>query len=299
MSDDDEEPTVPGSTLSLSRKPGTRVELRCDRRGEPFVVKRTLLTRERECLQRVTPHPLISGLLRSGRDWIAVEAGLGGPLFRHIRRGLTVRAAQYYAAQVAVAIHHMHSRHVMHRDIKASNVLLDETGRVKIIDFGAAVINENHLRRTTLCGTPHAMAPEMLNGTYSFPVDWWALGVLFAEMISGNPPFWDDDPGKLKILILSGRPNLPVVPSDTHDVLTTLLSPDAHRRSRATDNFLGFGLPSPDQWRTIIDSGAPPAFAKDLGYLEWLDDIQNRDASSDSSSEDEGDDVAVDVFDGF
>jgi len=96
--------------------------------------------------------------------------------------------------QVAEAVHYMHSRNIVHRDLKLDNILVEEDTRmVKLIDFGFGVIvdgAQGHLK--IFCGTPSYMAPEIVRRSESYegkPVDIWALGVLLYVMLTGGLPF--------------------------------------------------------------------------------------------------------------
>ena len=135
-------------------------------------------------------------------------AALGGPLYKHIRaaNGFQPERALYYAAQTADALAHCHEWGVLHRDVKASNVVLDGDGRAVLVDFGATGVFDRDSppgvdgepKRETYCGTPHAMAPEMvMRSGHGCGVDWWSLGVLLVEMLRVDWPFSDDDPAEL------------------------------------------------------------------------------------------------------
>ena len=92
------------------------------------------------------------------------------PLYKHIRaaNGFQPERALYYAAQTADALAHCHEWGVLHRDVKASNVVLDGDGRAVLVDFGATGVFDRDRppgvdgepKRETYCGTPHAMAPK-------------------------------------------------------------------------------------------------------------------------------------------
>ncbi|THV05089.1 kinase-like protein [Dendrothele bispora CBS 962.96] len=120
--------------------------------------------------------------------------------------------ARIYMAQLIVALERLHSRRIIHRDVKPSNILFDSTGHLILADFGVSRSFDSHcLKRTETvdsgcfiqrppnpseytatqqCGTPLFMSPEQLRGdAYSFEVDYWAAGVTLYRMLTGVMPF--------------------------------------------------------------------------------------------------------------
>ena len=96
-----------------------------------------------------------------------------------------------YAMTVAMALGHLHSQKIIYRDLKPENILMGEDGYVMLTDFGLAKILEQNEMAQSFCGTPEYLAPEILEEKgHTFPVDWWALGILTYEMIVGFPPFY-------------------------------------------------------------------------------------------------------------
>lgn len=92
---------------------------------------------------------------------------------------------------IANAISYIHSHNIIHRDIKAENILINRHRQLKLIDFGFSLQCEPMQTIDTFCGTPTYMAPEIVSKTDHCPIytDMWSLGVLFYVMLQGNYPF--------------------------------------------------------------------------------------------------------------
>ena len=96
----------------------------------------------------------------------------------------------YYTSEILVALETLHTRDIIYRDMKPDNVMIDNTGHVKLIDFGFAkkLYKQNNFRTSTNCGTIGYTAPEVLGGIssgYSFQADLWSFGIMLAELLSG------------------------------------------------------------------------------------------------------------------
>jgi serine/threonine-protein kinase HSL1 (negative regulator of Swe1 kinase) len=115
--------------------------------------------------------------------------------------------AKGYFRQLVQAIAYCHSQNICHRDIKLENILVNETGAIKLIDFGFSVRCSSKARLTTYCGTPPYMSPEIA-GRFSYSghaTDVWALGVALYLMLNGKFPFRAGNEKELYRLIQQGK----------------------------------------------------------------------------------------------
>ncbi|XP_022600210.1 serine/threonine-protein kinase N3 isoform X2 [Seriola dumerili] len=120
----------------------------------------------------------------------------GGDLMTHIHTSVfTEKQTRFYSSCVLLGLEFLHQNHIVYRDLKLDNLLMDADGFVRIADFGLCKEGMGHGDRTsTFCGTPEFLAPEVLtDNNYTRSVDWWGLGVLIYEMLVGESPFPGDD----------------------------------------------------------------------------------------------------------
>uniref|UniRef100_A0A8R1I6I4 Ribosomal protein S6 kinase n=1 Tax=Caenorhabditis japonica TaxID=281687 RepID=A0A8R1I6I4_CAEJA len=158
---------------------------------------------ERQVLERLRGTPFLVNLFYAFQTdtklHIVMEYVRGGELFTHLcsRGHFDIDAARFVIAELVVAIDSLHQRKVIYRDLKLENILLDEEGHVKLTDFGLSkLFLPGELdRANSYCGTIEYMSPEVINrpeGGYSDVVDWWSLGVISFELLTGCSPFTVD-----------------------------------------------------------------------------------------------------------
>jgi serum/glucocorticoid-regulated kinase 2 len=159
----------------------------------------------------------------------------GGELFYHLQKAgrFDLSRARFYTSELLSALECLHNMNVIYRDLKPENILLDYKGHIALCDFGLCKLNmKNDDETKTFCGTPEYLAPELLLGTgYTKSVDWWTLGILLYEMLTGLPPYYDEDTNKMYQKILKNPLKFPEgFDKHAQDLLIKLLSRDPKYR---------------------------------------------------------------------
>jgi len=156
---------------------------------------------EKEALMLTSGHPFITTLYSSFQNkdhiFFVMEYMSGGDLKGQLDevQAFSEKRAQFYAAEITLGVQFLHQQGILHRDLKPENVLVGSDGHCKLADFGLSKLGLFHYCKTsTQCGTPYYMAPEIVkNLPYGQGVDWWAVGVMIFEMITGILPFESDE----------------------------------------------------------------------------------------------------------
>ncbi|EMC91585.1 hypothetical protein BAUCODRAFT_27875 [Baudoinia panamericana UAMH 10762] len=228
--------------------------------------KRVLLIANKE------RHPFLVNLHASfqteTRVYFVIEYVAGGDLMLHIQRGqFGTKRAQFYAAEVCLALKYFHENGVIYRDLKLDNIMLCLDGHIKITDYGLCKEDMWYGSTTsTFCGTPEFMAPEiLLDKKYGRAVDWWAFGVLIYQMLLQQSPFRGEDEDEIYDAILADEPLYPIhMPRDSVSILQKLLTrePELRLGSGPTDaqEIMSHAFFRNINWEDIYNKRVPAPF---------------------------------------
>ena len=200
-------------------------------------VESTLL--EKKILQSID-HPFLVGMVfcfqTEERVYFVLPFIRGGELFQHLRQNkyFPEEKVKFYAAIIGLSLEYLHKKGIIYRDIKPENILLDEDGYLKLIDFGMAKILKDDEITNSFCGTPEYLAPEIITGEgHNRMADWWSYGTLVYEMLFGIPPFFSENVEKMYELITKSDLRFPKkfkVSDEAKDFLGKLLIKDQKER---------------------------------------------------------------------
>ena len=269
-------------------------------------VRTEALQREKQALDELD-HPFIVTLHGVYQDekrlYFLLELALGGELFRvmeHLDR-LPEPMARFYIGSLTLAFQHMHGLDFVYRDLKPENVLLDSQGYIKLCDFGFAKKVED--RTYTQCGTPDYVAPEMLIGQgVNQAADWWALGVMLYEMLSGVPPFTSSSGDDVKTFanILKGQLRFPPdtpFSREAKAIIEALLQVKVTQRlgygHRGAEDVIAHGWFRPLDFAALVNRTLEPPWhprlkgAKDMSYFAGADEFGDSEDADDEAHEEE------------
>jgi len=220
--------------------------------------------------------------------FFGLEYAAGGELYYHmIKHGLIpLHDAMIYSAEIVLALSHIHDLGIVYRDLKPENILFDAKGHIKLTDFGLA----KELKRSstaTFCGTNFYLAPEIILGeSYSFQIDWWALGILLCEMVTGSTPFFGDNASEVMESIINDPPSFyEGTPEELIEFVLFLLEKDPKLRPESEDIknhpfFSGF------DWKKVENKEYQPSYIPDANTISHFDPEFTNDDPLDSSSDD-------------
>ena len=202
-----------------------------------------------------------------------------------------IEETKFYSAQILLTIDYLHNKYICHRDIKPNNIMIDSNGYIKLIDFGTSkLLNKDYT--STVIGTPHYIAPEILKGKgYSYSCDYWSIGITIFEIFYGKFPFGNKAKDVLSIynetmnlplsfpIIKNGNSNFNIGVNNINILIGNLL------KKKVKDRICSFSLIKEEKlfknfdWDKLIDFKINPPLIPikniDEDYYKIMNDNQN------------------------
>eukprot|EP00747_Dinoflagellata_sp_TGD_P182254 gnl/TRDRNA2_/TRDRNA2_36435_c0_seq1.p1 gnl/TRDRNA2_/TRDRNA2_36435_c0~~gnl/TRDRNA2_/TRDRNA2_36435_c0_seq1.p1 ORF type:complete len:365 (+),score=88.87 gnl/TRDRNA2_/TRDRNA2_36435_c0_seq1:86-1180(+) len=256
----------------------TPMALKILKKSEVIRLKQVEHVKAEKLILQMIEHPFIVNLLTSFQDdkrlFMLLEYINGGELFSFLRKEgrLPNDHARFYAGEIILAFAYLHSLHIVYRDLKPENLLIDCEGHLKITDFGFAKVVED--RTWTLCGTPEYLAPEIIQSKgHGRAVDWWALGILMFEMLAGYPPFYDENPFGIYQKVLGGRIDFPRhFDVKAKDLIKRLLTHDRAKRfgclKHGAEDLKKHKWYKGMDWDVLLNRGIPAPFVPSVKGMD-------------------------------
>uniref|UniRef100_A0A671S461 Serine/threonine-protein kinase 32A-like n=1 Tax=Sinocyclocheilus anshuiensis TaxID=1608454 RepID=A0A671S461_9TELE len=228
-------------------------------------------------------HPFLVNFWYSFQDeedmFMVVDLLLGGDLRYHLQQNVhfTESTVKHYVCEIALALHYLCNKRIIHRDIKPDNILLDEHGHAHLTDFNIAAIVKEDLKATSIAGTKPYMAPELFQsfeGTrpgYSFAVDWWSLGITAYELLRGQRPYImraNTPANEILQTFHKAHPCYTAAWSTgIKSLLPKLLCVDAQKRISSLSELQDLEYLSDVNWDAVLNKQIPPGFLPDRRRL--------------------------------
>lgn len=269
-----------GKVMKAKRKKGGNIVAIKTMRKEELVESDVLewVEQEKKVLDKIqkNPHPFISKVEETFRTKALIvhvmEFLSGGDLSFHLQQAPNKRFrcedAKFYFAEVALAINHLHSHHIIYRDLKPDNVLLNKAGHVALADFGfAKLVNPKDPLENAFCGSLEFLAPEMINSDvkpYSFAVDWWSAGVFFYNILTGHVPWTSEKANRCYEKICTAPLPPRHLEADAFDFLSQMLHKDMAERLCSFEAIKAHPFMKDIDWQRLEQGLVPPPFVPEL-----------------------------------
>lgn len=227
-------------------------------------------------------HPNIVTIMTAEKQdnvfFIVMEYVSGETLEAIIARdgALEIPIALDYTCQMCNALDHAHRQGVLHRDLRPSNMLISDTGLLKVADFGTSRFLEIAAHGTTVIGSPPYMAPEQFQGKAVFASDIYSVGVTMFQMLAGDLPYGTPTPADVDRLmkgelLVSLRSRNPKIPRSINDIVLKAMAPDIHARYQRASDLLDDILSARGKTEPARQPRTPPPVDMDA-----VQDIQSR-----------------------
>jgi serine/threonine protein kinase len=157
-------------------------------------------------------------------------------------KSLDLPRALNYAVQILKGVAHAHEAQILHRDLRPANVLISESGVVKVADFGTSrFLEKSHA--TTVIGSPPYMAPEQFQGRAVLASDIYSVGVIFYQMLTGTLPYFSPNPAQIERMVAQGRCTPPKlrntqIPREISDIVMKALAAEVSERYQRASELL-------------------------------------------------------------
>eukprot|EP01128_Nolandella_sp_AFSM9_P011656 TRINITY_DN84_c0_g4_i1.p1 TRINITY_DN84_c0_g4~~TRINITY_DN84_c0_g4_i1.p1 ORF type:complete len:513 (+),score=144.10 TRINITY_DN84_c0_g4_i1:40-1539(+) len=269
-------------------------------------------TRTEKSVLSKLKHPFLAGLHWSFQTkenlYIIMDFINGGELFHHLSREkrFSEERAKFYSAQIVAGMGYLHANGVIYRDLKPENLLLSAAGNIIMTDFGLSKegLHASDSRTATFCGTPEYLAPEIIRGDdYTKAIDWWSVGTLIYEMLTGLPPFYTEDEENMYHKIMTADL---VVPSffspEVGDIIRQFLQRDPQARLQEEANIRAHPWFADIDWDKLLNLEMPPPFVPNVKSAEDVGNIDDEFLEEDVDQVDEDGPsapVGKDAFQGF
>lgn len=234
---------------------------------------------ERRVLEKLD-HPFVIKLhwaFQSERElFFVMDICTGGELFFHLlqQRRFSEKLAKFYMCEILLGFQYMHERNIVYRDIKPENILVDMDGHIRVADFGLSKIIPEKSRSYSFCGSPEYLSPEMLqNGEgHDRRLDIYCLGVLLYEMLTGLPPFFDDDHQLMfeKIMYSDLILDQPFLSREVKDLLANMLEKEPINRFQSISEIMEHAWFDDIDWSQVTSKSMKPPLVPDINscYFE-------------------------------
>ncbi|XP_036380113.1 serine/threonine-protein kinase 32A [Megalops cyprinoides] len=221
-------------------------------------------------------HPFLVNFWYSFQDeedmFMVVDLLLGGDLRYHLQQNVhfSESTVKLYICEIALALHYLRGKCIIHRDIKPDNILLDEHGHAHLTDFNIAAVVKEDLKATSIAGTKPYMAPELFQpfeGThpgYSFAVDWWSLGITAYELLRGQRPYVMRSSTPANEILQAFHTVHICYPAtwstEIKSLIRKLLCIDVERRLSSLSELQDLDYLSDVNWDSVLNKQIPPGF---------------------------------------